>query len=434
MIEFWTKRTLQSLFLPGGLIFVATTLLVHAGLISGSPAAVITFFYYASVLAALLLAWRFHSTRTLLCALVMLLGHQGIVELGAGRVPTPGPVYVVPDMVAAFTALDFIVLTFFPERGSERRALAWFLGLFLLELVLVLFVARLEHPESSVLHYSPLRQYHLRLSQPILLLFIVAGSLLLFRLLRLQKTIDAGMLWALVATCLGLEWGGTAKLGTAYFGVAELILAASIIENSYVLAFQDELTGLSSRRAFNDVLLDLKPPYAIAALDIDHFKSINDTYGHDTGDQVLRLVASRLARIRAAGEAFRVGGEEFTIVFRGRTADEITDLLELLRQDIETTSFRIRSGQERRKKSRAPDRRAGAGRRIRRRLGSGSGMLSVTVSIGVAESQPKRSLNEVIEEADKALYEAKQGGRNRVAVAGLPRSRRGLKPEGPARR
>jgi diguanylate cyclase (GGDEF)-like protein len=224
------------------------------------------------------------------------------------------------------------------------------------------------------------------------------------------------MLWSLVATCLGLEAGGSGKMGTAYFGVAGFILASSIIENSYSLAYHDELTGLNSRRAFNDAVVRLKPPYAIAVVDIDHFKSINDTYGHDTGDQVLRLVSSRLGRVSGGGQTFRVGGEEFTILFPGRTALDIADHLELLRMDIESSSFRVRGEQDRRKAPRESDRRTAGPRRKKDAARSSSGFLSVTVSIGAAESHSKLSVDEVIEHADKALYRAKQGGRNRVQM------------------
>src|SRR5258708_6206366 len=125
----------------------------------------------------------------------------------------------------------------------------------------------------------------------------------------------------------GISGGRRGKVWQRYFGTAALGLASSIVENSYSLAYQDELTGLASRRAFNDALLRLKAPYTIAAVDIDHFKRINDTFGHDTGDQVLRLVASRLARVSGGGEPFRVGGEEFTILFPGRAAKDVTDHL-----------------------------------------------------------------------------------------------------------
>ena len=135
----------------------------------------------------------------------------------------------------------------------------------------------------------------------------------------MQSTAACSGLWS--PPGWGFKRGGAGKTGSAYFGIAALVLASSIIENSYSLAYQDELTSLASRRAFNDALLRLKPPYTIAAVDIDHFKRINDNFGHDTGDQVLRLVASRLARVSGGGEAFRVGGEEFTILFPGRAAE-----------------------------------------------------------------------------------------------------------------
>jgi diguanylate cyclase (GGDEF)-like protein len=223
-------------------------------------------------------------------------------------------------------------------------------------------------------------------------------------------------------------------VGTVYFGVAGLILAISIIENSYSLAYQDELTGLASRRAFNEGTERLRPPYSVAVVDIDHFKNINDTYGHDTGDQVLRLVASRLARVSGGGESFRLGGEEFTILFRGRTSDEVLDHLELLRVDIENASFQLRRRQERRKARRAPDRRTPARTRRKSRSLRNSGTLSVTVSIGVAESQSGRSAGEVLEQADQALYRAKQGGRNRLEVSNVgKRTKRETTPKGPER-
>jgi PleD family two-component response regulator len=159
-------------------------------------------------------------------------------------------------------------------------------------------------------------------------------------------------------------------------------------------------------------------------IDIDRFKRINDNFGHDTGDQVLRLVASQLARVSGGGEAFRVGGEEFTILFPGRTTKEVIDHLELLRMNIESSSFRIRTGEERRKVARDNDRRNAAARKTKRRpaeRAAAPGAVSMTVSIGIAESQPKLSAEEVIEQADQALYRAKQGGRNRSETAAAPR-------------
>jgi len=235
-------------------------------------------------------------------------------------------------------------------------------------------------------------------------------------------------------------------------GAAGLILVSSIVENSYLLAYHDELTGLRARRAFNDALLRLEKPYAIAAVDIDHFKSFNDTYGHETGDQVLRMVAARLAHVSGGGQAYRVGGEEFSILFPGRSVAEIIPYVELLRKTIEAASFHVRGSEERRRNQSAKqpkdqerrtrarrvndqdgeenDRRRSTTRKSRKVLHPGTSRqiakdeLSVTVSIGVAEpARTNQEVEQVIQAADKALYRAKQAGRNRVEAALPTRSR-----------
>ena len=166
----------------------------------------------------------------------------------------------------------------------------------------------------------------------------------------------------------------------------------------------------------------LSAPYAIAVADIDHFKSFNDAYGHDTGDQILRMVATRLARVGGGGRAYRVGGEEFTILFPGKTAKDALPHLKALRLAIEESRFHTRGLSDRRSASRGADRRAAtsrktgrAGRRAPLQPAVADDTLSVTISIGVAEPYPATQWAEqVVEAADKALYCAKRMGRNRV--------------------
>ena len=247
------------------------------------------------------------------------------------------------------------------------------------------------------------------------------------RFLLYRKPVESGLLWSLAAVFLSLQTGGVGKIASAYIATAGLILASSIIENSYVLAYHDELTGLPSRRAYNDTLLSLKEPYAVAVVDIDHFKNFNDTYGHDIGDQVLRMVAGRLAQVNGGGEAFRVGGEEFSILFAGKSMKEVVEHLELLRGTVETSTFRVRGVPDRRRSpARVADRRAPARRKTSRKVPVErvDGLLSVTISIGVAEPNPKlQEVEQVVMAADKALYKAKNAGRNRVEMAGPPRNR-----------
>src|ERR1039458_3990411 len=215
-----------------------------------------------------------------------------------------------------------------------------------------------------------------------------------------------------------------------------LVLAASLIETSYVLAYHDELTGIRGRRAFNESLLSLDHQYAIAIVDIDHFKKFNDTYGHDVGDQVLCLVAKRLSQVGGDGQAFRCGGEEFAIVFRNTSAKEAFEHLDSLRLIVEKSTFQVRGSErraerraEKRSDSRNDLRKGEADRRkpARRKTASASPSpspdrlsdhLSVTVSIGVAEPSTRyRQPEQVIQAADQALYRAKNKGRNRVELA-----------------
>jgi GGDEF domain-containing protein len=165
-------------------------------------------------------------------------------------------------------------------------------------------------------------------------------------------------------------------------------------------------------------------------VDIDHFKRCNDTYGHDTGDQVLRLVASRLSRVSGGGQAYRCGGEEFAILFPGKTTSDVVEHLEKLRSGIEASTLRLR-GKDRRQDARGPDRRSSRGRgrspdrkAVRQLLSSTSTTeISVTASIGVATSRQDCSAEEIVQAADKALYRAKAAGRNRIETASSPRRR-----------
>jgi diguanylate cyclase (GGDEF)-like protein len=140
-------------------------------------------------------------------------------------------------------------------------------------------------------------------------------------------------------------------------------------------------------------------------IDIDHFKKFNDTHGHHVGDQVLRKVAAALAQVGGGGQAFRYGGEEFAVLFSGRSVDETLRHLEQLRQAIEESEFLVRAPDRPLKKpAAAPVLRA-------------SKTLHLTISIGAAEPTRRAATpNKVLDAADTALFRAKQAGRNRVAV------------------
>jgi GGDEF domain-containing protein len=256
--------------------------------------------------------------------------------------------------------------------------------------------------------------------------FTVAGTFLIVRFLITRRATDSALFWSFLALAFFFYEIRSEYASTLFFAAAACILDVAIIENSYLLAYRDELTALPSRRAFNEALQHLVHPYSVAVVDIDHFKQFNDKYGHDTGDQVLKLVAGRLSRVTGGGQAYRFGGEEFIILFSGKTTPQVIDHLEQLRVAIEASEFQLR-GVDRRQAPRGPDRRSQrqvpANRRkadaIRQLAQEKSAPgLSVTVSIGVATSQTENSKSDVVlESADKALYRAKANGRNRLEIA-----------------
>ena len=427
--------TLRSLLLPGGAILLLASVLLQSGFFTLSASAV-DFFYDSIFLAGMLLAWRFHSTRILSALILLLIAHRALEFFSAGKVMAGGPGRSAFEAIALLIPLNLVALAFDREWRPSVASVVPRLVLLFFQAV---FVALLCRPGATaaptIFHtavFNKLLFQWTPIPQPALLVLLITFAVLLTRFLLAHRPSDAGLFWSLAAIFAGLQAGGVGRMGSAYFATAALILASSIIETSYALAYHDELTTLPARRGFNQALTQLSPPYAIAAADIDHFKSFNDTYGHDTGDQVLRMVASRLARVGGGGRAYRVGGEEFSILFPGVTAKDTLPHLEALRQAIEQSRFLPRGLSDRRSASRGTDRRAVTHRRTARGGKTiplpptvADAGLSVTVSIGVAEANsPTQSVEQVAEVADKALYRAKRTGRNRVEVgADRPRAK-----------
>ena len=97
------------------------------------------------------------------------------------------------------------------------------------------------------------------------------------------------------------------------------------------------------RRALETEMTHLGRKFTIAMLDVDHFKKFNDAHGHDTGDDVLKLVASKMTRVGGRAKVYRYGGEEFTVLFKGKYADDAIEYLEELREDIADYKMTLRN-------------------------------------------------------------------------------------------
>ena len=429
-MNFPGNDSFKSLFLPGGLLLAAAAVLIQS-VLRNSPT-LVNFCFYTAFAAGLLLAWRFHSTRVFSALILLFLAAVALRHFSGGHVPSAGPGLTALEAVSFLIPLNFALLAFARERGFTLSAAAPRLGLLFLEAVFVAVICRPLPAAGSELFHGALvnRRWFswTEIPQISLLALAIVTAVLIFRALTQPKPVESGLTWALLSFFLAVNSGGVGTSAKAYLATAAVILAVSIVETSYAMAYYDELTGLPSRRAFNEAIEQLTAQYAVAVVDIDHFKSVNDTFGHDIGDEVLCMVASKLAQVTGGGQAFRVGGEEFSILFAGKPAQEVMADLEMLRMRIEQCAFRLR-GADRRTVPRGPDRRTAAQRKTKRPRGklptlTSTGDLQVSVSIGVAEPTPKLSaVEDVIVLADKALYRAKQAGRNRVEVATDTRAR-----------
>ncbi|WP_156104005.1 GGDEF domain-containing protein [Shewanella mangrovi] len=240
-----------------------------------------------------------------------------------------------------------------------------------------------------------------------LLLSVLLLTLSLALLLWHKTTIHAGLFCVMLANLIPLYCLDIAYISSIFCTTAVLIALATGIKTSHDLAYRDPLTGLNGRRKLFERLASLSRRYSLAMLDIDHFKKFNDTYGHDVGDDVLAMVASKIAEVRGGGEVFRYGGEEFTLIFSSRNKEDAKAYLDEVRELIANTPFVVRD-RSKRKTASAEQRNKGSQRHKK---------VQITVSIGVSEYSAEQTKPEqIIKAADKALYRAKEQGRNCVIV------------------
>jgi len=396
-------KILYRLFLPGGLLLVFAAVLIRLGLLADPNSPLVLFVPLMIYGAGLGLSAYFRRSRlffaTLLLALsgAMLVWVAPLISAEAGQ--------VMANAVALLLPLNLLVLAFVKERGIISRAGRKRLAIGAVQVIAVaaLCLPFMANPaEFLQRQFLPLEVSDWsHLSQPALLTFILCTGIIMVPLIRRYRAVESSLLWAMISSFVALRFGVSNHLSGVFFATGDLAILVALIETSYSMAYLDELTQLPSRRALNEALMKLPETYTIAMLDVDHFKKFNDSYGHESGDQALRLVASRLARIAGGGKAYRYGGEEFAVVFPGRPSDEVFVYLDRMRKIIEQSTFTVR----------------GTERRGKRRVRGGKKHTNVTVSIGVASTSADQfTASEVLRIADQALYKAKAKGRNCTVV------------------
>jgi len=307
------------------------------------------------------------------------------------------------QLALVLMSLNMLLIAFYKERGTYSIT-----GLFRIALIFcqpgILAVAYVFKSDDfhQLITWPYIEILNYTVSIPALAVFALCFIYLLVKLFIQNMLIDAYLLISLVFSgWLLLEPPANEIHLSLLVSLNQLLLVMALFKRSLSMAYIDELTGLPGRRALNERMVKLGKNYTAAMLDIDFFKKFNDTYGHDVGDQVLRMVAQKI-RLVKGGTAYRYGGEEFCVLFPSTDVDMAEQYLEQVRISVEQASMKVRS------KKRAKSNKKGS---LLRGKGGDGESVSVTISGGIAATRTKTS---PLKAADIALYKAKDQGRNQI--------------------
>lgn len=311
------------------------------------------------------------------------------------------------DAVSLLIPINMLLLTLFPSTGLFRWPSMIFWLLVFSQAGLLLWLNDSGWSALMTLTAGPWTEPFNSPLGPVLpgVLVLMIGALIsLARWVWRANPIDCGLALALVFSALATDRYFDSGDPLPLLAAAASSMVLTLIYTAWRMAFTDRLTGLPSRRALDQALRHGGRRFSVAMIDVDHFKKVNDRFGHPVGDQVLRAVASCMRGVKNA-VPYRFGGEEFCLLFRGKACGKAADSVEALRHQIGERVVVLRS------KDRPARRPANRDKHRRKTV-----RVSVTVSAGLAERQSGETVAQVFERADKALYRAKKQGRDRLVV------------------
>ena len=402
-------KVVVNFFVPLGLWAIAVLLAGYA-VLPGYLSGLKVHGPYLVLASGLLLSLAFRRGRAFFVLLSFAIAYLAFVfflEVGnAGLVSR-----TVYAAICIFVPLNIAVFALLRERGTLNAPGLRRLSLPLIEAGAMAAIVLADAGEFSEMLYRPIFERlpvaGIQIPQWGIACTVAAVIIAATCAVMRGAVIDAALATAAAAFALACNSLPSPGLFLWFCTIAAVIVAAAVLQDSHRLAFYDELTGLPGRRALNERLESLDGGFTLAMVDIDHFKAFNDTWGHDVGDQVLRLVAARLQRVGGGGTAYRYGGEEFTILFPGRRAISVLHHLEALRKNVDDYKVMLRDSGRPRYPLRVTVKPATA---------DAHKWISVTVSMGVAERADRaQTPAQVLDAADKALYRAKAEGRNKVS-------------------
>ena len=402
------SRAVFSFFMPGGLIILVAFLLTRAPIVEAVPG-LARVYPWIVLIGGLFFGWRLNRSQLIFVIIVLIVMDRSLLHFFSDGAGPEGVGQTVYNAISFLLPLNLVVFSMMKEHGILSLDGLMRLSLIPMQIFGVALVC--TYPDMGFAVYLKHAFFNwpmlekIPMAEPAIIAFVFAAFLLLIRYAQDRGAIECGFFWLLVSCFLALNTVDIGPASTIFFSTGGLVLITALIETTYGRAYRDELTGLAGRRALSETLAKLGSRFTVAMVDIDRFKKFNDSFGHHVGDQVLRMIASKLENATGGGRAFRYGGEEFVMVFPGKPLDDAFSHLEKLRKDISDSGFYLR----------------GTDRRFEKPKGTQKGKTpkgrkKVTVSIGVAERDERnKSPQQVVRAADQALYRAKNKGRNKVS-------------------
>lgn len=316
----------------------------------------------------------------------------------------------VEDVRLDYFTLACIVLLLTKDKGFSPINLfytgAVIFALFGIGIVLIPLLAPYINQYINIVPISTIQDYWPQLSPYQILLTVLLISVGISQIfIRPDSSNIVIFFTSILALYIHLDLNLLATQAVIIF--VALTICYAVIKDSFTMAFKDELTGIPSRRALMQYIQTLGRKYTVVMSDIDHFKKFNDRHGHDVGDEVLKLVASKLNKVTGGGKAFRFGGEEFVIVFPRKNANEVTPYVEVVRQVIADYDIALRTKP---RPNKTPKSKSASTKKAQ--------IVKVTSSFGIAQrTNQASSFEQAMKQADIALYAAKKAGRNCVVTS-----------------
>jgi len=407
-IEF--KRTLQDLLVPACIITLVFFLRPYVELLNSSP-----FWFEVGAILLLIIpgffSLKFKQFKAFYLILSLTMGLTALTITSHNLIPADmATTTVLQQWIIVLIALNLLFIKIFKISGIFTKSSQLFIVIIITEAILLFWGYNTNQfvlVQPALLINIALPFTTNPLISPLALALISVVIVIQLAMLFFQNSsIQTSLLGSLLLLSFAFYFiEQPYMLALAVTGIA-IMFSAGIAQDSHDMAFIDTLTKLPGRRSMEQELKQLGKRYCIAMLDIDHFKKLNDKYGHDVGDQVLKMVAKNIKKVSGGGKPARYGGEEFAIIFPGKTLLDVVPHLESVRLHIENTPFALRD----------KDRPKKLPKKVDKRSKSSQDHINVTISMGVAErTRLDRSTEQVMKAADNALYKAKKQGRNKIS-------------------